>query len=306
MGWAVGSNSGKIPASHRGMVTIESTSVCNLACPLCPTGTGTLKRENKFIDIDQARKIIDMTEAYAKGYVISVFGEPTFHPRFSEILEMTRRLPTWLSTNLCYDEASIDELVRWDHLHVICSVDTLNGEEYPEYRVHGDYEKVLSNLKRLAKGKCNVYPQFLVAPDDYEEEKYRDFAEEYGIPFENMVIKTKLEEFRLDLTDKPVPGICHFLYTGVYFNCDGYLVPCCNNVRKDLHIGHIDTFVSLEEMLNGMRTRKVRQQLAEDKNVFPSCGRCRGHDYWKADFKEHVDCVASLFRRRKDGAKHIL
>ncbi len=278
--WAVASNSGKIPDGSKRMVLIEPTSVCNLACPLCPTGTGTLERENKFISMDVFDKIVEVTAPFAEGYVLNLFGEPSFHPEFAKLLDKVSHLPTWLSTNLSYGKEAARELSKWEHLHIICSIDTLDPEEYPKYRINGDWDKVMGNLEILAQGKCNVYPQFLVSADQTDDTPYLEFAKRFGIPATNIIIKRKLENFRLDFTDEPIPGTCHSAYMGIYFDCDGFMLPCCNNVRKDLRMLNVKDVRSYRDILEHDKVCQIRRKLAQDKNAFPSCGNCEGLNYW--------------------------
>jgi organic radical activating enzyme len=297
LSWNIACNTGRIPADHKCLVLIEPTSVCNLSCPLCPTGTGTLERKNKFIHMDVFDKIIKMTNPIAKGYVLNLFGEPTLHPRFPEIMEKTRHLPTWLSTHLNYGKDKAHELAKWAHLHIICSVDTLNPAEYGQYRVGGNYDKLLENLSIVAKGKGHVYPQFLISSDDTDKEQYMAFARKYGIPEENVILKIKLDNFRLDPTDDPTPGVCHFPYIGLYFNCDGYLVPCCNNVNGALHMAHVDKLNSIDDIYNDAKCVAMRQALAKNKNCFESCGRCDGMSFWKTEFIEYIKSAEVVVKR---------
>ncbi|GEM_PF-1379684 len=304
MALAVACNSGVISEGYKSMVLIEPSSVCNLSCPLCPTGTRSLKRENKFIPMKTFDRIIELTSPHAQGFILNMFGEPTFHPQFQELLEKTRPFPTWLSTNLSYDEKAARLLAGFDHLHVICSVDTVNPEEYTEYRIGGNYERVMENLGILAAGKCKVYPQFLVPREKYDEEEFLAFAKRHGIPLENMIIKEKLEHYRLDPTESPRPGVCHSFYTGIYFTCDGYLVPCCNNVREELFIKHVDEISTMEDIFSGPEARRIRKALARDKNQFASCGRCAGYSYWKHDFKGNLAAILRVLSLRgKQDAK---
>ena len=299
---AVALNTGRIPRGHKCMVLIEPTSVCNLACPLCPTGTGTLERDNKYIPVETFDRILELTAPLAEGYVLNLFGEPSFHPRFAELLEKTRRLPTWLSTNLSYGEAAAREMARWDHLRVICSIDTVDPEEYPKYRIHGDWETVMRNLRILSEGVCEVHPQFLVPPDHADDTPYVEFARSFGIPAGNVIIKKKMENFRLDPTDAPSPGNCHSAYLGIYFNCDGYLLPCCNNARKDLHMIHVNDITSHRDILDHENLRRMRRRLAKDKNAFPSCGNCDGINFWKQQMPIYLAALKSLLpgHRKRD------
>ncbi|MGE4552061.1 MAG: radical SAM/SPASM domain-containing protein [Desulfovibrionaceae bacterium] len=302
MTWAVWRNTGRVPDSHRFMVLIEPTSICNLACPLCPTGTGTLERKNKFIPLEMFDKILSLTEPAAEGYILNLFGEPTFHPHFPELLQKTSRLPTWLSTNLNIPEASALEMGKWRHLRVICSVDTIHPAEYPRYRIRGNWDTLIRNLAVLSQGVCEVHPQFLVPADHKDDTPYIEFAERFGIPARNVVIKRKMENFRLDHTDKPRPGKCHSAYLGLYFNCDGFLLPCCNNARSDLHMLHIDDVSSLDELLHHNRTERMRRQLAKDKNVYPSCGDCDGINFWSHQFPLYRRSLLNILTGGKKGS----
>ncbi|GAB7022222.1 radical SAM/SPASM domain-containing protein [Salidesulfovibrio brasiliensis] len=291
---AVVLNTGRIPSRHKGVVLIEPTSVCNLKCPLCPTGTGTLERKNKYIDLDVLERIIEITKPFAIAYVLNLFGEPMFHPEIGKILAKTAHAPGWLSTNLSYDDKYAHELARWEHLHVICSIDTVKPESYSEYRRGGSWEKVMHNLDILAKGKCTVHPQFLVEKGHYESQVYEQFAEEHGIPKKDVIIKRKMENFRLDVAKEPRLGRCHSAYADLYFNCDGYLVPCCNNVRKDVYMQHINDLNTLEDIFSAPKCVAIRRRLANNKNVFPSCTDCDGLDFFKVQFPQYVHAAKSL------------
>lgn len=290
---AIVRNTGCIQRRAQYMVTIETTSTCNLSCPLCPTGTGIVERANKFIDSATFKRIVDVTAPLAKGYIMGMWGEPAFHPELGILLNKLSPLPVWTSTNLNYATSIAEEIARWKNLHVICAVDTLDPERYKSYRVGGNYETMLHNLGILARGACHVYPQFLVEAEA-DTTPFVRFAQMRGIPPHNVIIKTKRENFRLDPTAKPLPGVCHAPYSNIFFNCDGHMLPCCNNVKKDLHLGHINEFFSAEDILHGERIRKVRVTLARDKNVFPSCGCCIGETFWRIRLPIYTNYLKSL------------
>ena len=282
------SNNGLIPSAHRGIVLIEPSSICNLACPLCPTGTSTLRRANKFIPVDIFTRIVELTTPFAEGYVLNLFGEPMFHPEIETLFDQITHLPVWLSTNLNYQEKLAEQLARRKNFHVICSVDTLDPAQYSAYRVNGNWDTIMRNLDVLSRGTCHVHPQFLVKPGEFREQDFLRFAEERGIPHKNIIIKTKMENFRLDPTDKPRPGKCHSAYADLYFNCDGHLLPCCNNVREELFMGHVNDFATLRDLLENAQAVAIRKGLARNKNRYAGCGNCNGLDFWRIQFPEYV------------------
>lgn len=290
-------NSGCMPRFTTFMVTIETTSVCNLRCPLCPTGTGTLERNNKYIPLPILDRILELTMPLAKGFILSMWGEPTLHPELKALLDRFQGFDFWISTNLNYSADIAQELARRRNVHVICSVDTTEPNAYPQYRVGGNFDKVLDNIKILAKGACTVYPQFLIRQDS-DIAPCKDFALLHGIPVQNVVIKTKRENFRLDHTLAPIPGRCHSPYSNIFFNCDGQMLPCCNNVRSDLHMAHISDLTSPQDILFGIRAKAIRRTLAQDKNVFPSCISCYGETFARIRLPLYKSYLVRLLRRR--------
>jgi len=288
-GWSILRGDGYLPASNVFQVTIEVTSICNLRCPLCPTGTGKVKRKNRFIPEEIFDRIVNVTRPVTGGYVLSMWGEPALHPGLGALLEKTRPIPTWVASNLNHRESVVRELARWDHLNIMAAVDTLNSSEYTDYRVGGSYDVMLRNLDILSAGRCNVYPQFLV-DEGYDPEEYAAFARSHGISSENAVIKIKRENFTLEQTGKPAPGKCHAPFWGLYFDCDGNLVPCCNDVHKDLHMGHIND-LDLDAIMHRETIARVRRKLAHDKNQFPSCGQCRGETIWNTRLPVYTDAA---------------
>lgn len=282
---------GRLSVSQCPMVTIELSSVCNLSCPLCPTGTGATKRLNKFIPPDVFDRIESLTRDSAKGYVFGMWGEPLLHPEFFRMLDKVSPKEVWTSTNMNCSGHIASKIAKYKNLNVICAIDTLDPDEYSLYRVGGSYDKVLGNLRILASGECGVYPQFLVDGEDYDEERFIEFAHEFAIPISNVVIKKKRKNFNLGNAEKKKPGTCHSPYQGIFFNCDGYMVPCCNDIREDLHIMNINEMLSMEDVCSSAKAGFVRKALANDKNIFPSCWQCRGEDFWKLRLPLYITYV---------------
>ena len=76
---------------------IEITNVCNLSCSFCP-GSG---RKKGFVSLEDYRLFADRISRHTDCLYLHVMGEPTLHPRLSEILEYNQQsgLRTVLTTN---------------------------------------------------------------------------------------------------------------------------------------------------------------------------------------------------------------
>lgn len=293
--WAIYRPGGQLCPWQRIPVTLEISSICNLNCPLCPTGVGGIKRINRFMSTETFDRIVGVTRPISRELILSMWGEPVLHPELGVLLRKSQLLPTWIATNLNYKASIAEELARWDHLNLICAVDTLDPQEYLQYRVGGNHEVMLHNLSILANGACKVYPQFLVE-EGYDHREYTDFARAYGIPPENVIIKIKRKNFTLRETNKPSLGNCHAPYLGIYFDSDGNFVPCCNDVGSDLHMGHID-HIDLKAIMRRTSIARFRQKLGRDKNQFPSCGQCNGEPFSKTRLVVYKDYISQTLSR---------
>ncbi|MGE5795659.1 MAG: radical SAM protein, partial [Ignavibacteria bacterium] len=56
--------------------SIEPTNYCNLRCPECPSGLGTLTRPLGFLDIENFKKFVD--QVYRQSFYMQLYfqGEP--------------------------------------------------------------------------------------------------------------------------------------------------------------------------------------------------------------------------------------
>ena len=131
------------------VVMIEPTNICNLQCPLCPSGNGTLKREKGYMYFDVFKKIVD--DIYKTAFMVVLWnqGEPYLNKEFSKMVKYAsdRGLFTLVSTNgnIDYDA---EEVVNSGLDSMIVSLDGTTQESYNKYRINGKLDKVLEGVKK--------------------------------------------------------------------------------------------------------------------------------------------------------------
>lgn len=136
------------------MLLVDPTNVCNLKCPLCPTGRGDLPLKNGKMPLDSFRAFIDQIAPHTLKIMLYNWGEPFLH---KDILEMIahahkRRIATALSSNLNrLPKAGAEAVVRSGLDDMIVSCDGLSQETYETYRVGGKLEDVLANMRAIAE-----------------------------------------------------------------------------------------------------------------------------------------------------------
>ena len=277
-------NTGHVSVRYQ-TVMIETTSICNLDCPICPARRtdNIIERASRQVSLADVRLIVERTRGITESYCLNMWGEPLLHKEFRQILDCVSSagLPIWFSSNLNYSTRLAEMLAEYPLLNIICSLDGWDAESYAEYRWGGRFDLVKANLAILAKGKCRIVPQYLIGPDGPETERRKErfvaFIRETIGSTENVCFKRKIEDLRND-TGAVVPGRCSSMYAGLYFNSDGMLMPCCTNVRKDVFLQHISAY-STADLVNGGEVRALRKSIRSDKNRYDSCKGCPGEDH---------------------------
>src|SRR5512133_723349 len=80
-------------------ISVELSTICNLHCPECVTGTDTLTRRKGFMDPALAAKLASDISGSALSAWLYWQGEPMMHPQFFEIVSLYRGMNPVISTN---------------------------------------------------------------------------------------------------------------------------------------------------------------------------------------------------------------
>jgi radical SAM protein with 4Fe4S-binding SPASM domain len=131
---------------------IEPINVCNLHCPLCPTGTGALALPRGKMALSDFQRIVDSIAPYAYRIDLFNWGEPLLHKDIFAMIRYARSngIAVRLSTNLNHFDARMaEETVASGLDEIIVSIDGADQEVYQKYRIGGNLETVLGNLKML-------------------------------------------------------------------------------------------------------------------------------------------------------------
>lgn len=82
-------------------ILIESTNACNLRCPLCPSGEGTMSRPRGQMSYETFQRVLDELGEVLVFAVLHVWGEPFLNEELPSMIEACteRNIQTILSTN---------------------------------------------------------------------------------------------------------------------------------------------------------------------------------------------------------------
>jgi radical SAM protein with 4Fe4S-binding SPASM domain len=285
------------------ILTIEPTNLCNLRCPLCVTGNGSMERANGRMDFPTYQRLIDELAGRAIYLVLFHQGEPYLNRQFNEFVAYAKQRGLYVTTSSnahYFDEKTAEATVTGGLDTIIISVDGATQETYNRYRVGGSLEKVLAgtrNLvaakKRLRRSTPYIYLQFIVMKhNEHELAAMQTLALELGV--DRFLKKTvQVETFaeaqewlpaeehfrRYNLTEKDFTvknggrGACPRPWLTTLVNWEGSVVPCCFDKNGQHLTGDIRT-ASFATIWESPKYSDFRQTLLNDRQAIAMCRNC--------------------------------
>lgn len=294
-------------------LVIESTNICNLSCPLCPTGQKLKGRSKGKMSLGNFKKIIDELGDCLYSIRLENWGEPLLNEEIFEMITYAKRrkISTAFNTNLLFlDEQKAKELILSGLDHIKISLDGATPESYAKYRIGGDFNKVINNIKLLVKmrkilNKSNPFIeiQFIIMKhNEYELEAIEvlskdlevdslfierlrpDMREElfnptfYGIEKFKNWLPTDENYSRFNYQTKKrkfQPNICSYLWTSAVINWDGSIVPCCSVYDECYDFGNIFQN-GFKDIWNGQKYIASRRLIGRHKQegIETVCANC--------------------------------
>lgn len=293
-------------------LSIESGNLCNLRCPLCPTGQQDPSARKGILPFQTFKRAIDELGQGLLLLRLYNWGEPLLNPELVPMIEYAsaRAIPVKISTNLSLqlDEAQIRALLSSGLEKMYISCNAASPQTYPIYHVGGDFHRVLKNLKLLVEKKKELAsPTELVwlfhvfNYNEHEIEKAKTMARELGVRLEikkmrpdmgKEIFETAEEAIRRDghwLPQNPEYNIfdmekkrpkkafsCDLLWTETVINWDGAVLPCCSVYNERYSFGNI-LEKPFREIWNGEMYVAARKEVLskEENGIWTICRTCK-------------------------------
>jgi MoaA/NifB/PqqE/SkfB family radical SAM enzyme len=150
--------SGESQVSHYPLVIyLESTSICNLSCPMCPItmGVSEYQYEEPHLSLALIEKLREPLEHCLRCF-LSGGGEPLLHPEFLKIIELVKQLgiEVVFNTNATLVDEEFSRFVVEQGVDCISvSIDAIGHDEYRRIRRGGELEQVLEGLRLINREK---------------------------------------------------------------------------------------------------------------------------------------------------------
>jgi sulfatase maturation enzyme AslB (radical SAM superfamily) len=266
---------------------LELSNICNLNCPGCVTGSGRSKIPKGFLSFDNAKIIIDKLADYLVFVRLDGTGESLLNKDFFKIVKYLhdRGIGTVVSTNfLTAKEQTMDAIIDSGLDYLIISVDGATQEIYGKYRVGGDLDKALSNMRSIIEKKKKLgarFPfvewQYLIFEyNEHEMPRAQELSAEIGVDrFLTKNCKKQKNVKGVPKSEPPTDLACYWLWKVLNVNRLGDCKACCTDgLAEDFTIGNI-LHEDLDAMWNGENFQKLRELFISDQNNWESIRSCK-------------------------------
>lgn len=161
------------------IVHVGVTTICNLRCPACPTGTKALGRPGQHLDFQVYRRMVDELRSSLLLMLFWDWGESLLHPRITDMIAYAKRshIKTVLSTNasMPFDDQRLERLVASGLDVLIVCVDGLTQATHEKYRTGSKLSTVLDFGRRLVQTRQRLGVRYPVL-------EFRTLATQYNEP----------------------------------------------------------------------------------------------------------------------------
>jgi radical SAM protein with 4Fe4S-binding SPASM domain len=286
------------------ILTIEPTNICNLRCPLCTTGSGEMERANGKMSLETFENIINKMGDDLFFLLLYHQGEPYINQHFLDFVKFakSKNIYCTTSTNAHYfSDEIIHQTIDSGLDSMIVSLDGVTQESYETYRIKGNLDKVITNLKRFMEIKRErksktplIALQFLVMKHNESEiPDVKKLAKEIGV--DRLLIKN-IEVRSLDEAKQWLPvndkyrrydfdgenfevkmnnkKSCPRPWLSTLINWDGTMVPCCFDKNGKYDMGNINDVNEINKIWLGQKFSAFRNRLNNNRKSIDICRNC--------------------------------
>lgn len=294
------------------LLNIEPTNICDQKCTICETGLGILERKPKMMSFQEFKTILDQFDHHLRIIYFYFMGESFLNKDAYKMIRHAAERGIYVSA--CTNGNCIDpeQLVQSGIADIQFQIAGITPDIHTKYRVGGDLEKVVKNVKETIALREKPaqelswvpYPMniglgfILLKPNEHQVNDFRKMAEELGVDEANIIdpcVRTVEQGRELLPSDQShwiydpkafasgriEPRVrprnyCEWLYTTVTVQVNGDVVPCCRDVHGRWALGNL-LKEDLRDVWNGERLRHLRRTISRDQERFGLCELCSGY-----------------------------
>ncbi|MEC7641229.1 MAG: radical SAM protein [Nitrospinota bacterium] len=135
---------------------IDPANVCNISCVECEVGTNTHPHTQGLMTLETYRKILHEIGPYLISAQLYRYGEPLLNKNILNMIDLAENkygIYSSISTNFSMplSEEFLCGLINSGLSQIVIAADDIQQAHYVKYRVGGDINQVIKNLKNLVR-----------------------------------------------------------------------------------------------------------------------------------------------------------
>ena len=286
-------------------VRLEASTICQLRCAGCgfqKGGEDDLGRG--YLTIDNFKRFCEMNP-FVNEIELSNWGELFLNPDLVKIMyeAKARGIKLFASNGSNFNTVSDEQMramVDTGFEAITLSIDGASQETYSKYRIGGDFDKVIENVRKIQRYKAKEntklprlkWQYILMEHNELEIGKAKKLAKELGINIEfkynwdaeyhpinreYIMKETGLTELtRAEYVAvngvSPYGRICRNIFFKPQINWDGRFLGCCANEYASFDVNVFE--VGLEAAMKSLKYIQAKECLLSvhpDKEKYGSC-----------------------------------
>lgn len=294
-------------------ITVEPASICNLRCPICPSGLNQSLRNPALLPLTDFKNMIDDIGDYLVCIQLWEWGEPFLNPYIYDMIAYAKKkgIIVISSTNAHFinKQENVDRLVASGLDGLILAVDGTTQEVYEQYRVGGKLDQVLDGIRLLVKTRRErkaEKPRLLLrmvinAFNEHQVDDFRQLGRDLHV---DMVALKKINchmggaEKSAFVLPQEETYIRPRQHKGFQYRCtlpwcnagllsDGSICLCSLAPQGETALSKIAPGNSFRQIWQSRSARVFRKNMKRDHDYYPFCRNCdcREPDYQDSRFE---------------------
>jgi radical SAM protein with 4Fe4S-binding SPASM domain len=296
-------------------ITVESGNVCNLRCPLCPTGQLDKSATKGMLPYETFEKIMDQLGRDLITIRLYNWGEPLLNKELVRMCELAyrRRVSVKISSHLNDLTPELAEgLLRAKVKKIYISADGATPESYAVYRRGGDFQRVMENIRMLVakKRELDAYYTRVVwlfhvfSHNEHEVARAKELAAELGVELQLNRARTDMGKEIFETVEQALQRDGHWLpendefcaydrekmeaqreltcslpWEDTAINWDGRVLACCSIYSEKHAYGNIHENDFLQIWNNELYVDARREILGRPDTRDTICKTCKKNGY---------------------------
>jgi radical SAM protein with 4Fe4S-binding SPASM domain len=263
------------------------------------------------LDPEKFRRTIDEISDTLIYLTFYFQGEPFLNPSFLDMVGYAsqKNIYTFTSTNAHYlDDANSKRTIESGLDKLIISIDGTTQDVYQQYRVGGNFGKVIEGTRNIIKWKKElksktpyiVFQFLVVRPNEHQVEEAQKLAKELGvdeikfktaqvydyengnelIPHNEKYSRYKKGPGEKFMLKNKMLNQCWRMWSGCVITWDGKVVPCCFDKDAQHKLGDV-TASSLKQTWMSPEYNQFRSAILHSRKEIDICQNCsEGTQVW--------------------------